>query len=158
MKARLTSRRLLWLGLCVGTACIGFSAIRASRFDAPDPHVFGFEETEFGTFLWGFYFPPGGVAEACIWLMRPASVLFLCFSMYGLAHGFKKWRKTQKDMKHGFCRHCGYDLRESVGRCPECGKSFVASTSLPIRAKTPSASLSHWRSCFSCLSLLRPFA
>src|SRR5262249_46089240 len=30
------------------------------------------------------------------------------------------WRKRYR-LRHGLCTQCGYDLRKSNGKCPECG-------------------------------------
>lgn len=47
-------------------------------------------------------------------------VVVLCFiggfpAMLSLRRGIRERRSP------GLCRHCGYDLRASIGRCPECG-------------------------------------
>ena len=35
-------------------------------------------------------------------------------------HGMRRWRRK----KNGQCVECGYDLRGSRSRCPECGSEF----------------------------------
>jgi len=68
------------------------------------------EYVNFGN-VWWIYFP--------LWI---PSVLF------GVLLGFSYMprHRRRKRKKLGQCLHCGYDLRASKDRCPECGTEFVS--------------------------------
>jgi hypothetical protein len=42
------------------------------------------------------------------------------------ARALLQQRRRRARLRQGLCRGCGYDLRASSGRCPECGRSFAA--------------------------------
>ncbi len=51
------------------------------------------------------------------------STLLFGFLCVWRAHPFSR-RRRRKRKKLGLCIRCGYDLRGSKGRCPECGTPF----------------------------------
>jgi hypothetical protein len=38
---------------------------------------------------------------------------------------FRRFLRRRYRVRHGLCLSCGYDLRGSVGKCPECGGAIV---------------------------------
>jgi hypothetical protein len=57
--------------------------------------------------------------------MSPRAYLWLVWTLETALLGallLRSWRLRQsRRRRSGFCDHCGYDLRATPGRCPECG-------------------------------------
>jgi hypothetical protein len=53
-------------------------------------------------------------------------VLCLIFSIWPAVVGVRWWKRKRK--RPGMCRKCGYDLRASPERCPECGEVMVGAS------------------------------
>ncbi len=49
-------------------------------------------------------------------------IALLCLPLPLIA--FRRWRRKRRIEREGLCHVCGYDLRASVDRCPECGTGF----------------------------------
>jgi hypothetical protein len=53
---------------------------------------------------------------------------------FGIAFGLRFydiWRAAQKARSKGLCAKCGYDLRATPNRCPECGTIAVRAVDSP---------------------------
>jgi hypothetical protein len=58
-----------------------------------------------------------GVVDAAISLYY----LFALFALYPIVHVLATWRRRRR-VGRNLCTRCGYNLRASAERCPECGK------------------------------------
>jgi hypothetical protein len=108
---------------------VGFAHARTARvepawFERPE-HTDGFRFVGFeysanvlpydtGKIYLSFYLPPWRLVAI------PYGAVFALSLFYpaGLLAG---WAQLQRRRTRGLCIRCGYDLRASVGRCPECG-------------------------------------
>lgn len=91
-----------------------------------------------GTALWSVPFPPGsaikGVAavpyvniEAPFWM--PATITAFLPAIWTTAL-VSRWQQRRHLERSGLCPRCGYDLRASPERCPECGTGTVQHNSI----------------------------
>jgi len=63
---------------------------------------------------------------------RPGDLLYLWRQPGLLVRSLVTRRRRATE---GCCRACGYDLRASIGRCPECGTAFGSNAGLTPLAK-----------------------
>lgn len=63
----------------------------------------------------------------------PCWLLAIVFAILPLSVGRARWIRGQRKRK-GLCLGCGYDLRFSDGRCPECGRMFSRGKASALRA------------------------
>ena len=60
------------------------------------------------------------------WVTMPTWFVVLLMAILPTI-AFRRWRRQRHRTREGLCLNCGYDLRASPGRCPECGKEVIAS-------------------------------
>jgi hypothetical protein len=62
------------------------------------------------------------------WLSVPDWLLLLLLLALPLlgARRLNRYRRDRDRRRRGLCEKCGYDLRASSGRCPECGQTFAS--------------------------------
>ncbi len=93
----------------------------------------------------GYYqsdLPQAGYVLAPIWMIWTLAALPVLFSSLRVAR--KKWRK-----RVNLCINCGYDLRGSKEKCPECGRNRTAARAQPAAASISSPGNSPSSSCNS---------
>jgi len=77
--------------------------------------------------------PKGGGVDR--WLILPCWLLMLPGAACG-GWRLRRWLRARRAARLGLCSRCGYDLRASPERCPECGTGLPAPT---VAAASPAA-------------------
>lgn len=97
------------------------------------------------------------------WMLLPA-IACLVFTSLGIRHQYRRHILFQRKLLH-ICAECGYDLRASAQRCPECGTPIpedyrfrlVRDPTAPMlsEANRPPVSGSHGNYCPASNGLIR---
>ena len=101
------------------------TAVQSPVESDPDWRLAGFAWTHFksddflGTHVWGLQIPQP--ALVCGFLVLPMAVVL------------KRFRRDKYRRQKGLCIYCGYDLRASVERCPECGRAVTCGSANEAR-------------------------
>lgn len=79
--------------------------------------------------LYQSWLPRGRWTTGLAWVHLPLWIPSALFSLV-LWRCYAPIRRDRKRRRLGLCLTCGYDLRGSTERCPECGKPFEKPQSL----------------------------
>jgi hypothetical protein len=91
------------------------------RFRPSDPPIMGFQFRHFTGSI------PAGPTGKIFAFMLPLWSLSLLFLLLALPEVLYRYRRYQRTRHPHLCRNCGYDLRASPDRCPECGEATTIS-------------------------------
>jgi hypothetical protein len=69
---------------------------------------------------------PAGMVPA--WVVVAASAPLPLVWLAGRVRAAVRALRRRRFARGNFCASCGYDLRASPGRCPECGREAVTTT------------------------------
>jgi len=65
------------------------------------------------------------VSSSAVWAPYWFWVLVFAVMPARMLH---RWTRARRRRRRGLCESCGYDLRGSMGRCPECGETILKNT------------------------------
>ena len=92
-------------------------------FDVTAPHFIG-NFLGFDAWIWSWHKPVQSIYNIDLWL--PGWLLLVPLVVIALKLRASAIRRHRR--KLGQCAACGYDLRASGERCPECGTRFATTT------------------------------
>jgi hypothetical protein len=135
-------KRLLVFAVSRGIVESAFGRRDSDRFHGVEPRFYHISDAprdleaphwqrghfKFGSRRFGLVVsvPVDEPGEKWVCLVLPCWFLCLLASTIAAFFGRKFLRNRKLARSVGLCPHCGYDLRATPERCPECGKAVVA--------------------------------